>query len=243
MPETDRPIVEFHNVTKVFRKGNLETHALRGLDLTVHYGEFVAIWGPSGSGKTTALNLVGALDTPTGGTVKLEGIDLGSLSRKQLSRLRRDRIGFVFQAYNLIPVLTAFENAEAVLALQGMDAAERTERVMTLLHDVGLQGMEHRRPNELSGGQQQRVAIARAIASNPAVVLADEPTANLDSVTSEKLLQMMAQLNAEHGVTFVFSTHDPRVMKYARRLVGLVDGRVDTDQVKESGQVYVPATE
>jgi len=230
------PIVEMRGVTRVFRKGALETHALRGMDLVVDEGEFVAIWGPSGSGKTTALNLVGALDEPTSGTVKLEGRDLGAMSRKQRSRLRRDRIGFVFQAYNLIPVLTAFENAESVMALQGVPAAERRERVMSLLADVGLAGMEDRRPNELSGGQQQRVAIARAIASRPAVVLADEPTANVDSATAERLLGIMKKLNEERGVTFIFSTHDPRVMKYARRLVGVVDGVVATDEVKASGE-------
>ena len=236
MSTTDTPIVQLDNVTKVYRQGTVEVHALRGLNLTVNQGEFVALWGPSGSGKTTALNLIGALDTPTAGTVKLEGTHLESFTRRQLAQIRRDRIGFVFQSYNLIPVLTAFENAESVLALQGVPAAERTTRVMKLLKDVGLEGMEHRRPTELSGGQQQRVSIARAIASSPAVVLADEPTANLDSATSEKLLKIMAQLNAEHGVTFIFSTHDPRVMKYARRLVGLVDGQVDSDRVKEQGE-------
>ena len=232
------PIVELKGVTKVFRKGSLETKALRGLDLSVEEGDFVAIWGPSGSGKTTALNLIGALDTPTSGTVRLEGRDLGSLSRRALSQLRRDRIGFVFQAYNLIPVLTAFENAEAVLALQGVSPGERKERVMAILHSVGLEGLEHRRPAELSGGQQQRVAIARAIASKPAVVLADEPTANVDSATAENLLGIMKKLNEEQGVTFIFSTHDPRVMKYARRLVGVVDGKVATDVRKESGHEH-----
>jgi len=237
MPQpSGTPVFQFENVTKIYRKGAMETHALRGMNLTVHSGEFVAIWGPSGSGKTTALNLGGALDTPTSGTIRLEGVDLATLSRKALSRLRRDRIGFVFQAYNLIPVLTAFENAEAVLALQGVAASERRDRVMQLLKDVGLAGMEHRRPNELSGGQQQRVAIARAIASNPAVILADEPTANVDSETAEKLLTIMARLNEERGITFVFSTHDPRVMKYARRLVGMVDGAIATDEVKASGE-------
>ena len=230
------PIVRFDGITKIYRTGEIETHALRGLDLTVMPGEFVAIWGPSGSGKTTALNLIGALDSPTSGTIEIEGTALNSLSRSALSTLRRDRIGFVFQSYNLIPVLSAFENAESVLALQGVGAAERTQRVMALLKDVGLEGMEHRRPHELSGGQQQRVAIARAIASKPAVVLADEPTANLDSVTSEKLLSMMARLNQEQGITFIFSTHDPRVMKYARRLVGLVDGRAESDVHKEQGE-------
>ncbi len=227
------PTAQFEGVTKVYRQGKVDVHALRGLDLTIQQGEFVAIWGPSGSGKTTALNLIGALDSPTSGKVKLEGKDLGEMSRWALSSMRRDRIGFVFQAYNLIPVLTAYENAEAVMALQG--TPNRKERVMQLLKDVGLEGMEHRRPHEMSGGQQQRVAIARAIASNPAVVLADEPTANVDSETSEKLLSIMAELNNEHGVTFIFSTHDPRVMKYAKRLVGLVDGKVDSDVVKEQG--------
>ncbi len=240
MSKQGTPIVEFSEVTKVYRQGELETHALRGLDLVVDRGEFVALWGPSGSGKTTALNLIGALDKPTSGTVWLEGRDLGGLGRRELSALRRDRIGFVFQAYNLIPELTAYENAEAVLALQGVPREEREPRVMKLLDDVGLKGMEHRRPHQLSGGQQQRVSIARAIASNSAVVLADEPTANVDSTTSERLLTIMAQLNAEHGVTFVFSTHDPRVMKYARRLVGLVDGRVDTDVRKAQGEAFEP---
>jgi putative ABC transport system ATP-binding protein len=232
---TGTPVIEFDQVTKVYRKGALEVAALRGLDLRVMQGEFVAIWGPSGSGKTTALNLIGALDTPTSGRVRLEGRELATMSRKALSRLRRDRIGFVFQSYNLIPVLTAFENAEAVVALQGVPNAERQERVMRLLAEVGLEGMEHRRPNELSGGQQQRVAIARALASEPAVILADEPTANVDSETAERLLSIMARLNEERGVTFVFSTHDPRVMKYARRLVGLVDGKVHSDRSKDSG--------
>jgi putative ABC transport system ATP-binding protein len=167
------------------------------------------------------------------GRVLVEGRDLGPLSRRELSHLRRDRIGFVFQAYNLMPVLTAYENAETVLALQGVNEAERRERVMGLLADVGLEGLENRRPDELSGGQQQRVAIARAIASNPAVVLADEPTANVDSETAEKLLDIMEKLNRERGVTFLFSTHDPRVMERARRVVRVVDGKVANDEVRE----------
>jgi putative ABC transport system ATP-binding protein len=174
--------------------------------------------------------LIGALDTSTSGTVRLEGADLGTLSRQALSRLRRDRIDFVFQAYNLI--LSAYENAEIVMAVQGVPDAERRERVMDLLARVGLEGMEHRRPSELSGGQQQRVAIARAIAAEPAVVLADEPTANVDSATAESLLEMMETLNRENQVTFLFSTHDPRVMARARRLIRLVDGRIDNDEVR-----------
>ncbi len=228
-------VIEFSGVTKDYKQGSVDVHALRGLDLTIRKGEFTAICGPSGSGKTTALNLIGALDSPTSGTVRLEGQDLGSLSRRARSHMRRDRIGFVFQAYNLMPVLTAYENAESVLALQGVAATERKQRVMALLSEVGLGGMEHRRPDELSGGQQQRVAIARAIASEPAVVLADEPTANVDSETAEKLLEIMEKLNRERGVTFVFSTHDPRVMERARRVVQLVDGKVAGDVVKPEG--------
>ena len=188
-----------------------------------------AISGPSGSGKTTARNLIGALDTPTSGTVRFEGVDLRTLTRKELSRRRRDRIGFVFPAYNLLPVYSAYENAEIVIAVQGVAEAERPDRVMELLARVGLTGMEHRRPSELSGGQQQRVAIARAIAARPAIVLADEPTANIDSANADALLEMMETLNREQHVTLLFSTHDPRVMARARRLI---DGRIETDEVR-----------
>ena len=226
------PVVELEEVTKVYHQGDQRVEALRGLTMAVGSGEFTAISGPSGSGKTTALNLIGALDTPTSGTVRLEGADLGTLSRQELSRLRRDRIGFVFQAYNLLPILSAYENAEIVMAVQGVAEAERRPRVMELLARVGLEGMEDRRPSELSGGQQQRVAIARAIAAGPAVVLADEPTANVDSATADALLEMMETLNREQQVTFLFSTHDPRVMARARRLVRLVDGRIEKDEVR-----------
>ncbi len=228
----ETPVVELENVAKVYQQGDQRVEALRGLTMTVRGGEFTAISGPSGSGKTTALNLIGALDTPSAGTVRLEGADLGTLTRQQLSRLRRDRIGFVFQAYNLLPILSAYENAEIVMAVQGVAEAQRRERVMELLARVGLEGLEHRRPSELSGGQQQRVAIARAIAAGPAVVLADEPTANVDSNTADALLEMMETLNREQQVTFLFSTHDPRVMARARRLIRLVDGRIDNDEVR-----------
>jgi putative ABC transport system ATP-binding protein len=225
-------IVEVSEVTKVYRQGKVDVHALRGLSLTVRKGEFTAICGPSGSGKTTMLNLIGALDTPTSGTISLEGNDLSRLGRRELSEIRRDRIGFVFQAYNLMPVLTAYENAELVMWVQGVDIEERRKRVMALLAEVGLEGLENRIPSELSGGQQQRVAIARAIAANPAVVLADEPTANVDSDTADKLLGIMEKLNQDHGVTFIFSTHDPKVMNRARRLIRLVDGQVESDDVR-----------
>ena len=225
-------VVALSGVTKLYTQGSLEVQALRGLDLTVGKGEFTALIGPSGSGKTTTLNLVGGLDSPTSGSVAVEGVDLGTLNRKQLSHLRRDRIGFVFQSYNLIPVLTAYENAEMVMWVQGVPAPERRKRVMELLHAVGLDGLEDRKPTELSGGQQQRVAIARAIASNPAVVLADEPTANVDSETAENLISLMEALNRDRGVTFLFSTHDPRVVERVKRVVRLVDGRVDSDEVR-----------
>ena len=223
-------IVELESVSKRYQQGELQVEALRDLSLAIEAGEFTAICGPSGSGKTTTLNLIGALDRPSSGRVLIEGRDLGPLSRRELSHLRRDRIGFVFQAYNLMPVLTAYENAEIVLALQGVDEGERRSRVRALLAEVGREGLEDRRPDQLSGGQQQRVAIARAIASNPAVVLTDEPTANVDSETADRLLAIMEQLNRERGVTFIFSTHDPRVMERARRVVRIVDGHVESDE-------------
>ncbi len=228
------PIVQLKNVTRTYRQGDIEVPALKGINLSVFPGEFTAICGPSGSGKTTALNIIGALDKPNGGEVLIDGVDIAKLSRKERSALRRDRVGFVFQAYNLMPVLTAYENAEAVLSLQGRGAAKKDD-VMKLLADVGLQGMEHRRPHEMSGGQQQRVAIARAIAAEPSVVLADEPTANVDSHTAETLLDIMGKLNRERGTTFIFSTHDPRVMRHARRIITLVDGAVAKDETKEAG--------
>jgi putative ABC transport system ATP-binding protein len=225
-------VVELKDVKKTYRQGALDVPALRGVTLAIEAGEFTAICGPSGSGKTTLLNLVGALDAPTSGAVMLEGADLAQLSRSKRAAVRRDRIGFVFQAYNLVPVLKAWENAELVLALQGVPPTVRRATVDALLAEVGLGGMEDRRPDQLSGGQQQRVAIARAIAAEPAVVLADEPTANVDSETAEKLLALMEKLNRERGVTFIFSTHDPRVMERARRVIRLVDGRIESDQTK-----------
>jgi len=223
-------IVELSKVTKVYQQGQLEVHALRGITLGIKIGGFTAICGPSGSGKTTILNLVGALDRPTSGTVTIEGNELGTLTRRELSQIRRDRIGFVFQSYNLMPVLTAYENTEIVMWVQGIEFEKRRNRALSLLKEVGLEGLEDRLPTELSGGQQQRVAIARAIATNPAVVLADEPTANVDSETADKLLSIMERLNRDHGVTFIFSTHDPRVMNRAHRLIRLVDGRVESDE-------------
>lgn len=222
-------IVQIQGLTRNYGEGEIVTRALRGVDLTLKAGEFTAMAGPSGSGKSTLLNIIGGLDRPTSGMVAVEGKELGKLSATALSRMRRDRIGFIFQAYNLIPVLTVMENAEYVLMLQGVVAQERMEKVRSILKEVGLEGMDHRFPRELSGGQQQRVAIARAIASEPALILADEPTANVDSKTASGLLDLMRGLNEEKGITFLFSTHDHAVMKQARRLLILKDGKIDHD--------------
>jgi putative ABC transport system ATP-binding protein len=224
------PMVELNNVTKIYRQKTVEVRAVNGVSFVLERGEFTALCGPSGSGKTTLLNLIGALDAPTGGEVYLEGANLTRLTRTERSRMRRDRMGFIFQSYNLIPVLTAYENAEFVLTLQGIPIEKRRPHIFSLLKAVGLEGLEDRRPNDLSGGQQQRVAIARAIAGNPAIILADEPTANVDSKTAEGLLDLMEQLNREKKTTFLFSTHDPRVMKRARRIISLQDGKVVSDE-------------
>ncbi len=226
-------LVKLAEVKKSYaERGKVVTEALRGVDLTVEKGEFMAIAGPSGSGKTTLLNLLGALDVPSSGTVEVEGRDLSKLSINELSDLRRDRIGFVFQAYNLIPVLTAAENAEYVMELKGVPANERHQRIAALFGEMGLAGLETKRPMEMSGGQQQRAAVARAIAAEPAMVLADEPTANLDQANGRALLEMMRRLNRERGVTFIFSTHDPMVLEQADRVVRLVDGKLAGDQRK-----------
>jgi len=225
-------IVQVRELVRTYQQGQIEVNALRGVDLDISTGEFTALMGPSGSGKTTLLNQIGALDTPTSGSVKIDGQELVGLDKVARSNLRLNRIGFVFQAYNLIPVLSAYENAEFVLMMRGVPEAERRDKVMATLGAVGLAGMEHRLPGELSGGQQQRVAVARAIVGEPALVLADEPTANLDSKTGYELLDLMRKLNEDHRVTFVFATHDPKVMEAARRVVTLVDGRISEDLVK-----------
>ena len=225
-------VLEARKITKVYETRGVLTQALGGVDLRINEGEFTALSGPSGSGKTTLLNLFGALDEPTDGEILLDGRDLASLSPARLSDLRLRKIGFVFQSYNLIPVLSARENVEFVMELQGVSANERRQRAEDLLRAVELEGLGAKRPLEMSGGQQQRVAVARAIASHPRIVLADEPTANLDSGTAERLLELMEQLNRERGVTFLFSTHDPLVMDKARRNVRLHDGRISADETK-----------
>ncbi|MGE5587384.1 MAG: ABC transporter ATP-binding protein [Clostridia bacterium] len=223
-------LLELEGVRKDYRQGRLTVPALRGIDLEVESGEFMAIAGPSGSGKTTLLNLVGCLDTPTEGVIRLDGIELAKLPKAQLADIRRHRIGFVFQSYNLIPVLTAYENVEFSLALLGENSSNVKDRVMRILEDVGLSGLENRRPGDLSGGQQQRVAIARALVKGPDLVLADEPTANLDSETGKAIIELMLEMNQKKGTTFIFSTHDPMVMNYARRLVTVRDGRIAEDK-------------
>ena len=225
-------IVECIEVSKTYIQGQIEIHALKNIDLSITRGEFVAVAGPSGSGKTTLLNLVGGLDRVDGGRIVVDGNAFEQMSQSQLASLRLHKVGFVFQAYNLIPVLSAAENVEFVMLLQGIAADERRARAEAILDDVGLEGKYDRRPAELSGGQQQRVAVARAIVSNPSIVLADEPTANLDSKTGDGLLDMMKQMNQEKSVTFIFSTHDQMVMDYAGRLVLIRDGRIEDDQVK-----------
>jgi putative ABC transport system ATP-binding protein len=220
-------VVEVENVTRVYEeKGQTPAHALRGVSLAVEKGEFMALSGPSGSGKTTLLNLIGGLDAVTSGVVKVDGRALAGLSRVELADLRRDRIGFIFQSYNLVPVLTAAENAGYVLELKGLGAKERREKVKAIFERIGLGAFLDSRPLKMSGGQQQRVAVARAIVSEPAVVLADEPTANLDQATGAALMDLMRELNRERGITFIFSSHDPMVLERADRVVRLVDGQV-----------------
>jgi putative ABC transport system ATP-binding protein len=223
------PIVSCRNVGKSFGKGELMVHALRAVDLDILPGDFATLAGPSGSGKTTLLNMIGALDKPTTGEVVIEGQSLSGMDKNQLSELRLNKIGFVFQAYNLIPVLSAQENIEFVLELQNVSKEDRKRRAVEVLNEVGLDGMGHRRPSALSGGQQQRVAVARALVSRPSIVLADEPTANLDSKTTAELVGLMYRLNQDLGITFVIGTHDPRVMEHSKRHIELLDGGVDKD--------------
>jgi putative ABC transport system ATP-binding protein len=225
-------IVECIEVQKTYRQGQIEVNALKDINLVIEKGEFLAVAGPSGSGKTTLLNLIGGLDVSDAGSIIVNGNAFDQMSPSQLAQLRLHQVGFVFQAYNLIPVLSATENVEFVMLLQGVPARERHQRAKAILDDVGLEGKYDRRPSELSGGQQQRVAVARAIVSNPSIVLADEPTANLDSGTGTGLLDMMQKMNTEKKVTFIFSTHDSMVMDYARRLILLHDGRLEDDRVK-----------
>ena len=223
-------VIQTHGLTKVYNQDQVPVHALRGVDLTIEKGEFTAIVGPSGSGKTTLLNIISGLDEPTEGKTIIRGTELNSLSDKELIDFRLNHIGFVFQSYNLIPVLSAVENVSFIMQMQGRSAEEYHKKSIELLKEVGLEDKIDKRPSELSGGQQQRVAVARALASKPDFVLADEPTANLDSVSTNELLDMMLELNEREEMTFVFSTHDQRVIDRARRVVTLVDGKIDSDE-------------
>ncbi len=225
-------IVECTDVNKTYQQGQVQIVALKDVSFCIETGAFVALAGPSGSGKTTLLNLIGGLDSADSGDITVDGNPFGQMSQSQLAKLRLYKVGFVFQAYNLIPVLSAAENVEFVMLLQGIPVSERKQRARAILDEVGLGGKYDRRPAQLSGGQQQRVAVARAIVSNPSIVLADEPTANLDSKTGKGLLEIMKKMNLEKQITFIFSTHDKMVMDYARRLILLQDGRLADDRVK-----------
>jgi len=224
-------LLELNKVKKIYQQGKIKVPALRGVDLEVEEGEFTTIFGPSGSGKTTLLNMIGCLDTPTEGEIRLNDKKVSDLSRKELAMTRRYNIGFVFQSYNLIPVLTAYENVEFAIRLTDHTSeSQMKEKVLKMLAEVGLKGLESRRPNELSGGEKQRVAIARALVKEPKLVLADEPTANLDSETAAGVVDIMRKMNKELNTTFIFSTHDPMVMKYANRYINLKDGMISTDE-------------
>jgi len=225
-------VIVTEGIKKVYSENAVPVHALRGIDLKIQSGEFTALVGPSGSGKTTFLNIISGLDTPTEGKVWLNGKLLSSMSGNELSDFRRDNIGFIFQAYNLIPVLTVEENIEYIMLLQSVPKIERHRRVTAMLEEVGLAGFADRKPPKLSGGQQQRVAIARAMVSQPTIILADEPTANLDSKTGTELLDMMTVLNEQTGMTFIFSTHEQMVMDRAKRLILLKDGQVESDEIR-----------
>ena len=229
----DEIIFDVKNVTKIFGEtGETKVNALKNVKLEIHRGEFTAFVGPSGSGKSTLLNVMSGFDAPSSGHVFLSNKEIDKMSGNELSNFRRDHIGFIFQSYNLIPVLTVKENVEYVMTLQNIDKDERDRKVSQYLKSVGLEGKENRYPSQLSGGQQQRVAVARAMVSNPDIVIADEPTANLDSKTGTDLIDMMLELNEKFGTTFIFSTHDPIIMKKAKRLITLKDGQIVSDETK-----------
>lgn len=223
-------IIRTENVEKIYSENGLPVHAIRGISMAVNKGDFLVIAGPSGSGKTTLLNLIGALDTPTSGAIFFEEEDISGKTRSELSALRLHKLGFIFQAYNLIPVMSALENIEFTMMLMGVPEGERKRRAIETMRELGIDELADKRPNEMSGGQQQRVAVARSIVTNPSVVLADEPTANLDSVTSGVLLDLMGQMNKEKNITFIFSSHDPQVIERGRRLLVLRDGKVESDK-------------
>lgn len=227
-----KTVIQTKDLNKTFGKDDLKVHALNNVSIAIQEGEFTALVGPSGSGKTTLLNMIGGLDNPDSGEIILNDQNISALKKSEMTTFRQENIGFVFQAYNLIPVLSAYENAEFIMLLQGTSEKERKERVMKLLADVGLEGKEHNKPGQLSGGQQQRVAVARALAAKPAYILADEPTANLDSKSTTDLLDLMYKLNQEEQMTFVFATHDQRVIDRAKRVIYIDDGKIVKDEIR-----------
>ncbi|MDH5425050.1 MAG: ABC transporter ATP-binding protein [Gammaproteobacteria bacterium] len=227
MQNTDnQTVVICTDLSKTYQQGLIQVHALSNINFEVNKGEFICLSGPSGSGKSTLLNMIGGLDTPSSGKVYIDGEEIDKLNKSELADMRLHKIGFVFQAYNLIPVLTAQENIEMVMQMQGVSKNERHHKSLNILQEVGLGGLENRKPTELSGGQQQRIAVARAIVSRPSLVLADEPTANLDSLTASKLIDLMLQMNELHNTTFIISTHDPMIMQRSKKLVKLHDGKI-----------------
>ncbi len=232
MVDNMEPPVICRHLSKNYQQGHVTIPALIDIDLNIPKGDFVCLSGRSGSGKSTLLNLLGGLDTPTTGEVEIDGRRVDKMSKANLADLRLHKIGFVFQAYNLIPVFSAQENVEFVMQLQGVNRKKRAKKALAVLKEVGLEGLENRRPGDLSGGQQQRVAVARAIVSEPSLILADEPSANLDSQTADSLMQLLRRMNEEHGVTFLFSTHDKLVMDYSKRLVKLRDGYIESDEIQ-----------
>ncbi|MFZ2330656.1 MAG: ABC transporter ATP-binding protein [Atribacterota bacterium] len=236
-------LLELKKVKKIYLQGKIEVPALRGIDLAVEEGEFTALFGPSGSGKTTLLNMIGCLDTPTEGDIFLNNSRISTLSKKELALTRRYNIGFIFQNYNLIPVLTAYENVEfAIRLIGGLSETEVRKVVLKMLAEVGLEGKENRKPGELSGGEKQRVAIARALVKKPKIVLADEPTANLDSETGQEVIKIMIKMNKELGTTFIFSTHDPQIMERAIRFINLKDGVIFSDRREEENVQHTACT-
>jgi len=232
-PIGDQPLIKLKGITKVYGHGQAAMHALRGVDLDIGEGDFAAVMGPSGSGKSTCLNILGCLDRPSAGSYQFKGLEVGKLSRDQRARLRRHYLGFVFQGYNLLDRTSALENVELPLIYRGTPAAERHARASKALAAVGLQGWEHHTPGELSGGQQQRVAIARAIVTEPSVLLADEPTGNLDTTRSREIMELLTSFNHEHGITIIMVTHEPEMAACAKRIIQFIDGLIESDQRKE----------